>query len=440
MLDMGNITTSTKSLEEVYKSIPIKPKSSWLKKLFAFAGPGYLVAVGYMDPGNWATDLAGGSKFGYTLLIVVVISNLIAIILQHLSLKLGIVTGKDLARASRDHYPPFVRKFLWITAEIAITACDLAEVIGSAIALNLLFNLPILTGVILTAFDTLILLFLQSKGLRYLEALIFSLILVILASFSIEIILSHTDLGSILHGLSNVRDIFTNTEMLYISIGILGATVMPHNLYLHSALVQSRRYADTRNGKAEAIKFATYDSTIALVIASFVNAAILILAASTFHANGYTDIAEIGEAHKLLTPLLGTSLASILFAVALLASGHNSTITGTLAGQVVMEGFVDIHIKPWQRRLLTRLLAIIPAIIVVAISGSHGLAKLLVLSQVVLSIQLPFAVIPLVWITSEKKFMGKFANKPILKYISWIIAGIICVLNVWLIVQTIIAL
>ncbi len=439
---MGNIFKNKerkyihKSLEEVHRSIPILPHFSWWRKLLAFAGPGYLVAVGYMDPGNWATDLAGGSKFGFQLLSVVLISNFMAIILQHLALKLGVATGKDLARMCRDYYPKAINRFLWITAEIAITACDLAEVIGSAIALNLLFNIPIVAGVLITAFDSLLLLFLQNKGLRYLEIFVISLIAIILGSFVTEIFLSHPDIKSILGGVIPSKELFANQEMLYIAIGILGATVMPHNLYLHSALVQSRKFATNIKGKLEAIKFATIDSTFALLIASFINASILIVSAATFFKNGYNGVAEIQDAYKLLAPLLGTGMASTLFALALLASGHNSTITGTLAGQVVMEGFVDIHIKPWQRRLITRLLAIVPAIIVVIYTGTEGLAKLLVLSQVVLSIQLPFAIIPLTFMTGNKKVMGKLANPKWLAFLSWIITGTITLLNVWLIKQT----
>lgn len=429
----------SKSLEEIHRSIPILEGISKWKKLLAFAGPGYLVAVGYMDPGNWATDLAGGSKYGYALLGVVAISGIMAMILQHLSLKLGIVTGKDLAQACRDHYSPIVRKILWILAEIAITACDLAEVIGSAIALQLLFNIPIVLGVIITGFDTLLLLLLQSRGVRYLEALVISLITVIVACFGIEIFLSRPDIAQLVTGFIPTVELFKNQEMLYIAIGILGATVMPHNLYLHSALVQSRDFGDGHSNKKEAIKYATIDSNIALGLATLVNSAILIVSAATFHSRGMTDIAEIQDAYKLLTPLLGAGAASTLFALALLASGHNSTITGTMAGQVVMEGFVNLHIAPWMRRLITRLLAIIPAIVIVVLYGTHGLAQLLVFSQVVLSMQLPFAVIPLVKFTSENKYMGQFVNSPFLKTISWTIATIIVTLNIWLIGKIIIS-
>jgi manganese transport protein len=424
-----------KSLEEIHRTIPVLKEFSKWRKILAFTGPGYLIAVGYMDPGNWATDLAGGARFGYALLSVVLFSGLLAMLLQHLALKLGIVMERDLAQACHDHYPPWVRKILWIMAEIAITACDLAEVIGSAIALNLLFHLPIIIGVIITAFDTLLLLFLQNKGLRYLEAVVVSLITVIIASFGIEIILSRPDMVQLLTGFVPSAQLFTNRDMLYIGIGILGATVMPHNLYLHSALVQSRDFGPSRKNKKEAISLATFDSNIALTAATVVNGAILIVSAATFFSRGMNSVAEIQDAHRLLTPLLGTGFASALFAVALLASGHNSTITGTLAGQVVMEGFVDIHIKPWQRRLLTRLLAIIPAVVIVGLYGSHGLARLLILSQVILSMQLPFAVVPLVAFTGSKKYMGHFVNTRVLSMISWCLAGIIISLNILLITR-----
>lgn len=426
-----------KSLEEVHRTIPVLKEFSKWRKILAFTGPGYLIAVGYMDPGNWATDLAGGSRFGYTLLSVVLLSGLMAMLLQHLALKLGIVMEKDLAQACHDHYPPWVRKILWIMAEIAITACDLAEVIGSAIALNLLFHLPIILGVVVTAFDTILLLFLQNKGLRYLEAVVVSLIAIIIASFGIEIFLSRPDIWQLLTGFIPSSELITNRDMLYIGIGILGATVMPHNLYLHSALVQSRDFGPSRKNKKEAIGLATFDSNIALTAATLVNGAILVVSAATFFTRGINSVAEIQDAHRLLTPLLGTGLASGLFAVALLASGHNSTITGTLAGQVVMEGFVDIHIKPWQRRLITRLLAIAPAIIIVWFYGNHGLAKLLIFSQVVLSMQLPFAVVPLVAFTGAKKYMGHFANTPLLSAVSWAVTGLIIFFNLWLIAQVV---
>ncbi len=424
-----------KSLEEIHRTIPILREFSKWRKILAFTGPGYLIAVGYMDPGNWATDLAGGSRFGYTLLSVVLLSGLMAMLLQHLSLKLGIVMEKDLAQACHDHYPPWARRILWIMAEVAITACDLAEVIGSAIALNLLFHVPIIIGVLITAFDTLLLLFLQNKGLRYLEAVVVSLIAIIIASFGVEIFLSRPDVWQLLTGFIPSSQLITNRDMLYIGIGILGATVMPHNLYLHSALVQSRDFGPSGENKKEAISLATFDSNVALTAATVVNCAILIVSAATFFTRGINSVAEIQDAHRLLTPLLGTGIASALFAVALLASGHNSTITGTLAGQVVMEGFVDIHIKPWQRRLITRLLAIIPAIIVVWLYGTHGLARLLILSQVVLSMQLPFAVVPLMSFTSSKKYMGNFTNTPLVAIVGWIVTAVIIFFNIWLITR-----
>ena len=424
----------TKSLEEVHRSVRIGPEFSFWKKLLAFAGPGYLVAVGYMDPGNWATDLAGGSKFGFSLLSVIMVSNFLAMILQYLALKLGIVTGRDLASISH-RYPRPLRVFLWIMAEVAITACDLAEVIGSAIALNLLFKLPLFLGVLVTSLDVILLLFLQQKGMRYLEALVMALITVVMVSFGIEIFLSQPDLVQLFSGFVPSVQIIADPTMLYIAIGILGATVMPHNLYLHSALVQSRRFRRNNEGKKEAIFYATIDSTLALSFAFVVNCSILILAAATFYKNGLSNVAEIQEAHKLLTPLLGTGLGGFLFAMALLASGHNSTITGTLAGQVVMEGFIHLKLTPWKRRLLTRSLAIIPAIVVVWFYGSGGLARLLVFSQVVLSLQLPFAIAPLVYFTSNRKLMGRFVNQPWLRTVSWGIAGIISLLNIFLITQ-----
>lgn len=422
-----------KSLEEVHKSIPIPKGASWLRKLLAFSGPGYLIAVGYMDPGNWATDLAGGAKFGYALLFVILLSNLFAILLQHLSAKLGVVTGRDLAQACRDSFPKHVSVILWLMAEVMITACDLAEVIGSAIALNLLFNIPLPLGVLITAGDVLLLLLLQKKGFRYLEALVTVLIVTIIAAFSIELLLAQPYIIDLLGGFIPTRALFTNQEMLYIAVGIIGATVMPHNLYLHSAAVQTRNYEETPAGKKEAIKFLTIDSTIALTLAFFVNASILIVSAAVFYTNGLSDVAEIDQAYKLLTPLLGTSLGSILFALALLASGQNSTITATLAGQVIMEGFINLRVKPWLRRIITRLMAIVPAVVVVMLYGQSGLAQLLVLSQVVLSIQLPFAVLPLILFTNNKIKMGEFANPVWIKILSGGIATIILSLNIWLI-------
>src|SRR3954467_11589789 len=366
------------SLSEVHRSLVVPATAGFFRKLFAFAGPGFLVAVGYMDPGNWATDLAGGSKYNYALLSVIMMSNLMAILLQALSLKLGIATGRDLAQACRDHFSKPVSFFLWVICEIAIAACDLAEVIGSAIALNLLFGLPLLAGVCITSLDVLFVLFLQNKGFRYIEALVITLIIIVGGCFAWEIVASHPNVLGIVKGFVPSPQIVADPGMLYIAIGILGATVMPHNLYLHSSIVQTRRYELNVAGKREAIKFATIDSTVALMFALFINAAILIVAAATFYTRGRTDVAEIQEAYKLLTPLLGVTGASTLFALALLASGQNSTLTGTLAGQIVMEGFLNIRMRPWLRRLITRLIAIVPAIIVTAYWGSRGTARLLI--------------------------------------------------------------
>lgn len=397
--------------------------------MLAFAGPGYLVAVGYIDPGNWATDLAGGSGFGYTLLSVILLSNLIAILLQSLAGKLGIATGRDLAQACRDHFSFSTTLILWILSEIAICATDLAEIIGSAIALNLLFQIPLLWGVCLTAFDILVVLYLQKFNFRYLEFVVIALLLVITACFFFEIIVSRPNFHAILQGFIPQPEIIFNPEMLYVGIGIIGATVMPHNLYLHSSIVQTRKYTDDKEGKREAIKFVTIDSTFALSLAFFINAAILIVAAAVFHQKGYTGIAEIQEAYQLLSPLLNSPLAGTLFALALLASGQNSTLTGTLAGQIVMEGFLNLRLKPWVRRLLTRGLAIIPAIISVALYGESGMAKLLILSQVILSFQLGFAVIPLLLFTGNRNQMGEFANPFWINLLAWISACLIILLN-----------
>jgi len=424
------------SLPEVHSSLPVPTSPAFLRKLWAFAGPGFLIAVGYMDPGNWATDLAGGSKYNYSLLSVVLLSSLMAILLQALAVRLGVVTGRDLAQACRDHYGQRTSFALWLFAEVAIGACDLAEVIGSAIALNLLFHIPLLWGVCITALDVLIILFLQEKGFRYLEAVVVGLIGVIGLCFGLEILFSHPALAGLARGLFVPSpQVLRNPSMLYIAIGILGATVMPHNLYLHSAIVQTRNFERTRTGLREAIRYCTLDSTIALSLAFFVNAAILVVSAAVFYRNGYSEIAEIQQAHRLLSPLLGVTGASTVFALALLAAGQNSTLTGTLAGQVVMEGFLNIRLKPWLRRLLTRGIAIIPAIIVTAISGESGTARLLILSQVILSMQLSFAVIPLVQFTGDRKKMGEFVNARWLKALAWITAVAIALLNAWLIVQ-----
>lgn len=422
----------TPSLSEVFSSVPISKKGSFWKKLFAFSGPGLLIAVGYMDPGNWATDIAGGAQFGYTLLSVILISNLFAILLQHLSIKLGVVTERDLAQACRDHYSPTINLILWILCEIAIATCDLAEVIGSALALNLLFGLPMAWGVAITALDVLIILFFQYKGFRYIEGVVATLILTISICFGFEIINSHPDVLPMLNGLIPDPEIVTNPHTLYIAIGILGTTVMPHNLYLHSSLIQTRNYPRNNKGKKMAIRYATIDSTLSLSLAFFINAAILIVSAAAFHKTGHTDVADITDAYELLMPLLGSGLASLLFAIALLASGQNSTLTGTLAGQIVMEGFVNIRLKPWIRRLITRLIAIVPAMIVAIVYGENGTSQLLIFSQVILSLQLSFAVIPLITFTNDKQKMGRFANGLLLKSLAWIIGIIIIILNLFL--------
>ncbi|WP_425313189.1 Nramp family divalent metal transporter [Paenibacillus mangrovi] len=424
------------SLPEVYKSMKVPTKGSFFRRLLAFVGPGYLVAVGYMDPGNWATSLAGGSMFGYTLLSVILISNLMAIVLQALSARLGIATGRDLAQACRDHYSKPVNFSLWILCELAIAACDLAEVIGSAIALQLLFGLPLIYGVLLTALDVMLVLFLQNKGFRYIEAIVISLIVIIMLCFGVEMALSRPEIGGIVSGFIPSPEIIKNPQMLYIALGILGATVMPHNLYLHSSIVQTRNYEDTVQGKKSAIRFATIDSTVALMLALFVNAAILILSAAAFHSTGHTEVAEIQDAYQLLTPLLGTGIASVLFAVALLASGQNSTLTGTLAGQIVMEGFLNIRLKPWIRRLITRAIAIVPAVLVIGIAGEKATGSLLILSQVILSLQLSFAVIPLVMFTGDKKKMGPHTAPKWLQILAWFITIVIAILNVYLLYGT----
>jgi manganese transport protein len=424
------------SLAEAHRTIAVH-RPGWWRKILAFSGPGYLVAVGYMDPGNWATDIAGGARFGYALLSVVLVSNLVAVLLQGLALKLGIATGRDLAQACRDHYSRPVSFALWIGCEVAIAACDLAEVIGSAIALKLLFNIPLTIGILITAADVLVVLMLQSRGFRLLEAVVITLIATIGAAFLFEMVISRPDLAAVAGGLIPARSILTDHAQLYIAIGILGATVMPHNLYLHSSIVQTRRYEETSEGKHEAVRYAFIDSTIALTIALFINAAILIVAAATFHFSGFTGVAEIQDAYKLLTPLLGVAGASGIFALALLASGQNSTLTGTLAGQIVMEGFLDLRLRPWVRRLITRAIAIIPAVIVSMVAGEDGTAKLLILSQVILSVQLSFAVVPLVQFTGDRAKMGEFANPGWLKALAWSAAVLIALLNVWLIVQSI---
>jgi manganese transport protein len=426
------------SLPEVFATIDVNQPGFW-RKLLAFSGPGLMVAVGYMDPGNWATDLAGGAQFGYTLLSVVLISNLMAILLQHLSLKLGIVTGRDLAQACRDHFSRPVGLFLWVICEIAIAACDLAEVIGSAIALNLLFGLPVVVGVVFTALDVVIVLFLQNKGFRYIEALVASLILIIGLCFGYEIVVARPELAPLLAGLLPRPEIVTSPAMLYVAIGILGATVMPHNLYLHSSIVQTRAFKRDDEGKAMAVRFATIDSTVALLFAFFINAAILIVSAATFYGTEHSDVADIRDAYKLLTPVLGAPFASMVFALALLASGQNSTLTGTMAGQIVMEGFLDLRLRPWVRRLLTRMVAIVPAVIVAAAYGDSAVGQLLILSQVILSMQLSFAVVPLVMFTSERRKMGRFVNHPVLAALAWTVTVIIVSLNAYLLAEILFA-
>ena len=425
------------SLPEVHRSIRVPNSKSFWRKMLAYAGPGYLVSVGYIDPGNWATDIAGGAKFGYTLLTVILMSNLMAILLQSLCVRLGVATGRDLAQACRDYFNPKVNFCLWVLCEIAIAACDLAELLGSAIALQLLFGIPLIWGVCITALDVLVLLFLQHKGFRYTEALVIMLVATVGICFTAEILFSRPDMGGILLGYLPKEKILHNSEMLYIAIGILGATVMPHNLYLHSAIVQTRDWQPNTKKRWEAIKFGTIDSTFALSLALFINSAILIISAATFHFSGNQNVAEIQDAYKLLSPLLGVSAASAIFGIALLASGQSSTLTATLAGQIVMEGFLQFRLPSWLRRLVTRLLAIIPALITIIIFGEHSTSRLIVLSQVILSLQLPFAVIPLVMFTSNRRLMGEFVNPLWLKSLAWGVATVIVGLNVWLLLQSI---
>jgi manganese transport protein len=422
------------SLAEAYRTVPVEA-TTWWRRALAFAGPGYLVAVGYMDPGNWATDLAGGSAFGYTLLSVILIANLMAVLLQGLAAKLGIATGRDLAQACRDHYSRPTTLALWLGCEVAIAACDLAEVIGSAIALQLLFGIPLPVGIVITALDVLLVLYLQHKGFRLLEALVVALIATIAGCFLFEIIIARPEFGALALGFIPRAAIVRDPGMLYIAIGILGATVMPHNLYLHSSIVQTRRYEETPAGKRMAVRYALLDSTVALTLALFINAAILIVAAATFHRAGRSDVAEIGQAFQLLTPLLGVAGASAVFAFALLASGQNSTLTGTLAGQIVMEGFLNLRLRPWLRRLITRGIAIVPAALTAIFFGENGTARLLILSQVILSLQLSFAVFPLVHFTSDRVKMGEFVNPAWLRLLAYGTAIVIAVLNGWLLVQ-----
>jgi len=439
----SSMVTSTRialpSLPESHRTIPFSSGATWFRKILAFAGPGYLVAVGYMDPGNWATDIGGGSKFGYTLLSVILISNLMAMFLQALSAKLGIATGLDLAQACREQYSRRTGLFLWVVCEIAIAACDLAEVLGSAVALKLLFGLPLLAGVLITAFDVLLVLALQGRGFRLVEAFVVTLIASIAACFAYEIFFAHPLWREAAIGFIPRAEILRNREMLYIAIGILGATVMPHNLYLHSSIVQTRAFGISTRDRREAVRYAIFDSTLALGFALFINAAILVLGAAAFHTRGLHNVAEIADAYKLLTPVLGASLASTLFACALLASGQNSTLTGTLAGQIVMEGFLDIRLKPWLRRLITRSIAIIPAALVIGVAGENKVTSLLILSQVILSFQLPFAVIPLIQFTGNRAKMGEFVNSRFTMVVAWVVAAAILFFNaelVWLILRS----
>ncbi len=424
------------SLPEVHRTVAVPVKGGFWRKMMAYAGPGYLVSVGYMDPGNWATDLAGGSKFGYGLLSVILLSNLMAILLQALCVRLGVATGRDLAQLCRDNFSKPVSFCLWILCEIAISACDLAELVGSAIALQLLLGIPLAIGVCVTALDIFVVLLLQQRGFRYIEALVIALITLIGGCFIAELIFARPDLGGILQGFIPQAEIVRNPEALYLAIGILGATVMPHNLYLHSSIVQTRNWQDTPAQKREAIKFGTIDSTVALSLALFINAAILILAAAVFYTSGKHDVAEIQDAYQLLSPMLGVGPASAIFAIALLASGQNSTLTATMAGQIVMEGFLHIRLKPWVRRFTTRLVAIVPALLTIVIFGEGSTTSLLILSQVILSLQLSFAVIPLIMFTSDRRLMGEFVNPRWLKVLAYAVAMMIVGLNGWLIFQT----
>jgi manganese transport protein len=417
------------SLPEVFRSVPVPKDASFWRKLLAFAGPGFLVSVGYMDPGNWATDLAGGARYGYTLLSVILISNLMAILLQHLCVKLGVVTGRDLAQACRDDFSKPTVWGLWVLCELAIAACDLAEVVGSAIGLQLLFGIPLVWGCMITVLDVILVLFLQNKGFRYVEALVIGLILTVGGCFVAELLFAKPDMGGIAHGFLPSAEIFKNQAMLFVAIAILGATVMPHNLYLHSSIVQTRNFERTTEGKAEAIRFATLDSTFALMFALFINAGILVLAAAAFHFSGHPEVGEIQQAYELLSPVLGVGVASTLFALALLASGQNSTLTGTLAGQIVMEGFLNIRLRPWLRRLITRLMAVVPAVSVIGFMGEKRTTDLLLWSQVLLSMQLGFAVVPLLLFTGDKTKMGRFVNPRWIQALAWICAALIIALN-----------
>jgi manganese transport protein len=434
-LSLPKIPTAPFCPPEVQGSVIVPQEATFWRKFWAFAGPGLLVAVGYMDPGNWATDIAGGAQFGYQLLSVIFCSNAIAILLQSLCVRLGIVAQQDLAQACRRNFPPMVNFILWGFAEIAIIACDLAEVLGSALALNLLFHLPLTLGVLVTGFDLFVVLLLQGKGFRWLEAIILGLVSTIGLCFLAEIFFAKPEWGLVASGYIPKTSLVTDSNQLYLAVSILGATVMPHNLYLHSAIVQTRQWQQSLPNLKNAVSFATWDSTLALIAALFVNSAILIVAAATFHFSGNQQVAEIQDAYQLLTPLLGNGFASILFGIALLASGQSSTFTGTIAGQVIMEGFLDLRVPCWIRRLLTRGLALIPALIGLVILGDNGIGRMLVLSQVVLSLQLPFAIVPLIWFTSQREIMQEFASPMGIKILAWGIAGLIIGLNIWLLLQ-----
>jgi manganese transport protein len=428
----------TPSLVEVYRSVAVNRSASGWRKFIAFLGPGYLVAVGYMDPGNWATSLAGGSRFGYALLFVALLSNIMAIILQALAARLAVGTGRDLAQACRDAYPKPVAYGLWALAEVAIIATDLAEVIGTAIGLNLLFGIPLALGVVITAVDVFLILYLQTKGFRWIEAFVITLLGVIAVCFLAQIVLARPEWGGVLAGFWPSTEIVTNPGMLYLALGIIGATVMPHNLYLHSGIVQTRAYGTSLEEKREAVKYATIDSTVALMFALSINASILILAAAAFHASGNTGVEELDAAHTLLGPLLGAAIAPTLFGVALLACGLNSTVTATMAGQIVMEGFLNFRIPAWARRLITRAVAILPAVVVTLFYGDSGTAKLLILSQVILSLQLPFAVIPLVLFTADRRKLGALTAPRWLTAVAALVAAIIVVLNIKLVIDFVI--
>lgn len=430
---------SSPSMSDVHRSINVSRDGPSWRRAAAFFGPGYLVAVGYMDPGNWATSIAGGSRFGYTLLVVALVSNIMAIVLQSLCARLAIASGRDLAQACRDAYSKPVSRALWVLAEIAIIATDIAEVIGTAIGLNLIFGIPLEIGVVITALDVFLILYLQRLGFRWVEALVITLLAVIAVCFVVQIALADPDWGAVIRGFAPTTEIVTNPEMLYLALGILGATVMPHNLYLHSGIIQTRNFGDSLDERREALKFATIDSTVALMFALCVNASILILAAATFNVAGRTEIAELGEAHSLLAPMLGLAIAPLLFGIALLCCGINSTVTATLAGQIVMEGFLDIKLPPWLRRLITRAIAIVPAAAITIWYGESGTAQLLILTQVILSLQLSFAVFPLVMFTADKRKMGNLVAPRWLVVFAFTIAFIIAALNVKLLFDFIVS-